>query len=84
MEDDTSSSGLITIADVPANKSREDYILNFDYLYSIGTISKEQYEDVAVYERSMYIINTELEPLALQQAEAERDLVKYEGQLKII
>ena len=84
MEDNTASSGLITIADVPANKSKEDYILNFDYLYSIGTISKEQYEDVTVYERSMYIINTELEPLALQQAEAERDLVKYEGQLKII
>jgi hypothetical protein len=44
IEDTTTASGLVTIADVPANKAREDYILNFDYLYSIGTITKEQYE----------------------------------------
>ena len=80
MEDNTSPSGLITIADVAANKMREDYILNFDYLYSIGTITQEQYDYIADYERSMYLANIELEPLAMQIANLQNDLVKYQAQ----
>jgi hypothetical protein len=49
VEDDTSASGLITIADASANKAREDYILNFDYLYSSGTITDEQYSAIEDY-----------------------------------
>lgn len=80
IEDDTSPSGLITIADVAANKSREDYILNFDYLYSIGTISQEQYDAIADYERSMYLINTELEPLASRISNLQNELIEYQAQ----
>lgn len=80
LEDTSSSSGLITIADVPANKAREDYILNFDYLYSIGTITQQQYDYIADYERSMYLINTELEPIAMQIANLQSDLANYEAQ----
>lgn len=83
VESDSSPSGLITIADVAANKSREDYILNFDYLYSIGTISQEQYDAIADYERSMYLINTELEPIASQIANLQTELVKYQAQKTI-
>lgn len=83
IEDSTSPSGLITIADVAANKIREDYILNFDYLYSIGTISQEQYDAIADYERSMYLINIELEPLAMQIANLQNDLVTYQAQLSL-
>ena len=79
ISDDTSASGLITIADVSANKSREDYILNFDYLYQIGTISKEQYDMIPDYERSMFLYNTELEPLSVQIAQLNTDLVSYEA-----
>lgn len=81
VEDATSPSGLITIADVTANKMREDYILNFDYLYSIGTITEEQYNYIADYERSMYLINTELEPLSIQIAKLQTDLSNYQAQL---
>jgi len=80
IESDSTASGLITIADVAANKSKEDYILNFDYLYSIGTISQEQYKAISDYELSMYNINTELEPISLQIANAESDLVNYQAQ----
>ena len=80
IESDSSPSGLITIADVAANKSREDYILNFDYLYSIGTISQEQYDAITDYERSMYLINTELEPIASRIANLQTELVKYQAQ----
>lgn len=80
VESDSSPSGLITIADVAANKSREDYILNFDYLYSIGTISQEQYDAIADYERSMYLINTEIEPISSRIANLQNELVKYQTQ----
>ena len=83
IEDNTSPSGLITIADVTANKMREDYILNFDYLYKIGTISQEQYNAIEDYQRSMFLFNTELEPLAMQIANLETDLVTYKAQLTL-
>ena len=83
VEDDTSPSGLITIADVSANKAREDYILNFDYLYKIGTISQEQYEAIGDYERSMYLINTELEPFSSLLAKMQNELVEYQAQLTL-
>ena len=83
VEDNTSPSGLITIADVAANKMREDYILNFDYLYSIGTITEEQYNYIADYERSIYLANLSLEPLAMQIANLRNDLVVYEAQLTL-
>jgi len=35
------SDNVITIMNVDANKSREDYLLNFDYLYNIKTITDE-------------------------------------------
>jgi len=40
-----------------ANKSKEDYILNFNYLYDLGIISKEQYDEIKAYEQSMYSLN---------------------------
>ena len=83
IEDSTSPSGLITIADVAANKMREDYILNFDYLYSIGTITQEQYDAIADYERSIYLINNELEPIAMQIANLQSDLMTYQAQLTL-
>lgn len=81
VEDETSPSGLITIADVAAHKSHEDYILNFDYLYAIGTITDEQYNTIPDYERSMFLYNAELAPISTQIAELENDLVEYKAQL---
>lgn len=80
IEEETSPSGLISIIDASANKMKEDYILNFDYLYSIGTITQEQYDAITDYERSMYLINIELEPLGIQIANLQNDLVKQEAQ----
>lgn len=83
LEDDTSPSGLLTIADVSANKSKEDYILNFDYLHNIGTISDEQYFAIEDYERSLFLINSDLEDLAKKIAKRETDLVEYEAKLNL-
>lgn len=62
VDSDVSASGLITIMDVGANKSLEDYVLNFDYLYSIGAIDEERYNYVSTYERKMRQWNQELIP----------------------
>ena len=36
----------VTVIDVDANLSGENYILNFDYLKEIGSISDEAYKEV--------------------------------------
>ena len=62
---------------------KEDYILNFDYLYKIGTISQEQYDTIDDYERSMFNINTELEPLTSQIIKINDDLTSYKADKQI-
>lgn len=49
----------ISIMNVSANKSKEDYILNFDYLYEIGTITQEQYDAIDDYQYNMHILNND-------------------------
>ena len=44
IEDSNSLNGEINIAQVDANKTREDYIFNFDYLREIGGITEDQYK----------------------------------------
>jgi hypothetical protein len=37
----TGNNEIISIMDTDVNDSKEDYLLNFDYLYSIETITKD-------------------------------------------
>lgn len=53
-------SNDITIMDVDANKSREDYLLNFDYLYEIGAITEEQHDAIEEYEYNIRRVNDNL------------------------
>jgi len=55
------NSDMVTIMNTPANKGLEDYILNFDYLYSIGTITKEQYDAVEVYKENLHKLNNSID-----------------------
>lgn len=71
LTDSNTESGLATIADTAANKSQEDYLLNFDYLYSIGTISQEQYDAVEPYEVEMHRFNEELKRYEKQMSALE-------------
>jgi len=63
VDDDTTLQGFHSIMDSEANKTKEDYILNFDYLHEIGTISDEQYEEIGIYEKKVRQLNDELVPL---------------------
>ena len=63
VESDDLYLGTINMMDCDANYSKEDYILNFDYLHEIGTISNEQYKAIHDYEKAMRKLNEELVPL---------------------
>lgn len=65
----------ISIIDVEDNYSREDYLLNFDYLHSIKTIDDSTYEYVKEYEEKMHNINTQLKPLSNRIADLERKII---------
>ena len=82
LEDSSSPSGLISIGDSLINKSGEDYILNFDYLHDIETISDEQYAEIsnfitALNKLNKNILSKQNELIQLQQelldAEIARD-----------
>ena len=63
MSDDTTYLGEANISYCKANKMREDYILNFDYLKGTDAITKEQAEAIDVYETEIFKINEALLPL---------------------
>lgn len=50
----------ITIMDVEANKSKEDYLLDFEYLHNIQAITDEQYAEIDDYEAAMHTYNSTL------------------------
>lgn len=74
LANDSFSTGYANIMDAAANKSGEDYLLNFAYLYSIGTITEQQYTEVENYELEMKKLNLQMIPL-------ERELVYLRAQL---
>lgn len=55
--DDSSVTGQISIIDSNANPTKEDYVMNFDYLHNIGTISDEQYNEIKNYNLKMKHFN---------------------------
>lgn len=83
IEDQSSASGLITIVNSDANKTLEDYILNFNYLKSIETITDEQYAAIATYEKDIRQVNDELIPLQDRLLVKEDRLPKAEALLQV-
>ena len=74
-------TGQINIMNCTANKSREDYLLNFDYLHEIGTISEEQYKAINKFELAMQKLNKEIVPL--QNARSALSDLKTEVDAKV-
>ena len=85
MDADSSDTmaGYSSIMNSPANASREDYILNFDYLYSSGTITREQYDAIVPYEIKMRQFNNELIVLQQTRDTYELQIPEIEGKATI-
>ena len=82
--ENTTESGLLSIMNVDANKTKEDYLLNFDYLYSIGAITNEQYAEIPKYEAYMRAYNIRLENLKSCMDVLETELVELEASKTIL
>lgn len=75
-----SDSGWSTITNVGANKSMEDYILNFEYMHDTGAITADQYAEIKKYEEAMHNYNTQMLPLEQKIEGLNARLPEVEGQ----
>lgn len=78
LDDESYPSGLASIIDTEANKTGEDYILNFDYLYDIKTISDEQYAAIKTFEKNIANLNKQIKPLDTSIIKLEKELLDAE------
>lgn len=83
VDDSNSYSGKRSIMDTAANKSGEDYLLNFDYLYKIGAIEKDQYEEVGIFERKMRQLNDAMRALGEEINELQKNINEQESNLTL-
>lgn len=63
VENQSTLLGEDSIRYCKANKMEEDYIFNFDYLYETNSITEEQYNAIAEYERNIHEYNEIIQPL---------------------
>ena len=77
---DNDTMGTISIMEVDANKSKEDYLLCFDYLKEIEGINEEQYNEIEKYEALMHQYNNELIQIQERIRIITNQLVELEAQ----
>ena len=80
VEDSSLASGIVTIMDSDANDTKEDYILNFDYLKEINTISDEQMEIIKKFKKDVLIKNNEIIPVQEELNTYENELPELKAQ----
>ena len=81
MEDTSTLLGEANISYCSANKTSENYILNFDYLKETGNLSVEQEKAISVYETEIAAINKELVPLQNKLVEYERKKIELQAKI---
>lgn len=82
IESETMDTGYITIADTPSNPLLDDFILNFDYLYKIGSITTDQYEWIEKYYKvELHTINQALVQLEERYNDLQADKNQVEANL---
>lgn len=84
VDDDLSDEGTVSIVNVAANKMGTDYLMNFDYLYKIGTISQEQYDEIPKFEAQMKLLQDELQALNLNTQVWDKMLIKLAATKKTL
>ena len=77
------TNGYVTIADVAANPTYDEFILNFDYLKNVGAVKDWQLQKVKQYESAIRIINTKLAAKAPVLEKAQVELNEYEAKITL-
>lgn len=72
------------ITSVEPNYSREDYILNFDYLHDKNIITNEQYKGIATYEKACRNYNTKLFGAQKRYNNLQDMKIKIEAKIKVL
>lgn len=83
VNDNTSATGILSIMNTDANKSLEDYVLNFDYLYQTHAIEEDQYKAVPVFEYNMRLKNQQLINLSEQIIALQNKINQYEADMAV-
>lgn len=84
LANDSANTGYANIIDTAANKSGEDYLLNFSYLHNIGTISEEQFAEIEPYEVKMRKFNDLMIPIEKRITQLNASLPEKEAELQIV
>ena len=89
-EDYSTLMGDMNITYCEANKTQENYILNFNYLKETGNLTDEQYEAIEKFETDMYQINSDLyvyenkiKYYTTKKTELEAKKTFYENSIKL-
>lgn len=80
---ETMTDGYITIANTEANPLRDDFILNFDYLYEKGSITEYQKEFIEQYKVSVAEYNKKLITISPKISELTATVNEYKAELAL-
>lgn len=83
IDDDTSYTGYRSIMDSEANKMRENYVLNFDYMKAVGNITDEQEAAIKDFELKIKALNDKLIQLSNNIVAYNELIPKLEAQAAV-
>lgn len=84
VDSDELYTGIVSLLDCEANPTREDYLMNFDYLYETGVITKEQFEAIKPYEKSMRQWNDKIFPLQDAVNQLSDQIADIDAKVKVL
>lgn len=70
----TNDDNSVSIIDAEENDSGEDFLLDFDYLYSINNVSKIGYDYIPTYKEKLQNLNLKLKVASEQQISIENKI----------
>ena len=76
-------SGQISIADTSMNPLLDDFILNFDYLHDIGSITETQWNTVKKYKVELRNYNSSLQELQASASKLQTEINKLDAKIKV-
>ena len=76
---ETMDTGYVSIADTSLNPLLDDFILNFDYLYKIGSINDIQKAEIESYEIKTHLLNKQIIEVENEGAELAEQLNEKEA-----
>ena len=82
VDDALTDAGTVTITDVAANKTKEDYLMNFDYLYRVGGLNETQYAAIKEFEVQIRELNEQIQGYQALLAQRETTKTALEAKIK--